>query len=64
VPFLYFVAHPDGHHEFRKTYKEHLEAIKMVRAVARADSAARDKRQRDATDSTGKAAAAKDSARP
>jgi UPF0755 protein len=64
VPFLYFVAHPDGHHEFRKTYKEHLESIKMVRAVARADSAARDKRQRDATDSTGKAAAAKDSARP
>jgi UPF0755 protein len=39
VPYLYFVARPDGRHEFRRDYKEHLEAIKMVRAMARADSA-------------------------
>lgn len=38
VDFLYFVAHPDGHHEFRRTYREHLEAIRMVREVARRDT--------------------------
>lgn len=38
VPYRYFVAHPDGHHEFRRTYQEHLEAIRMVRAKARTDS--------------------------
>lgn len=38
VPFLYFVAHPDGHHEFRATYREHLEAIRFVRDVARRDT--------------------------
>ena len=32
VPYRFFVAAPDGHHEFRRTYAEHLEAIKMVRA--------------------------------
>lgn len=31
VPFRYFVAGPDGRHEFRRTYTEHLEAIRMVR---------------------------------
>jgi len=31
VPYLYFVAHPDGHHEFRTTLKEHAEAIRQVR---------------------------------
>lgn len=41
VPYLYFVAHPDGHHEFRRTYREHLEAIRMVRGMARRDSIAR-----------------------
>lgn len=41
VPYRFFVAHPDGHHEFRRTYREHLEAIQMVRRAARADSAAR-----------------------
>lgn len=37
-PYRYFVAHPDGHHEFRRTYSEHLEAIKYVREVARRDT--------------------------
>jgi hypothetical protein len=41
VPYRFFVAHPDGHHEFRRTYEEHLEAIVMVREVARQDSIAR-----------------------
>lgn len=31
VPFLYFVAHPDGHHEFRRTFSEHAQAIRDVR---------------------------------
>lgn len=32
VPYLYFVAHPDGHHEFRRTFEEHTRAIREVRA--------------------------------
>lgn len=32
VPYRFFVAAPDGHHEFRRTYAEHLEAIRMVRS--------------------------------
>lgn len=32
VPYLYFVAHPDGHHEFRRTFEEHTAAIRQVRA--------------------------------
>ncbi len=39
VPYLYFVAHPDGHHEFRTTFKEHSEAIRAMRR-ARDSSAA------------------------
>jgi UPF0755 protein len=38
VPYRFFVAAPDGHHEFRRTYKEHLAAIEMVRRTARPDS--------------------------
>jgi UPF0755 protein len=30
VKYLYFVAHPDGHHEFRNTYAEHLAAKRAV----------------------------------
>lgn len=44
VSFMYFVAHPDGHHEFRNTYAEHLKAIEYVRAVARQDSLERRQR--------------------
>jgi peptidoglycan lytic transglycosylase G len=32
VPFLYFVAAPDGHHEFRATIAEHEQAKRAVRA--------------------------------
>ncbi|HEX5829413.1 MAG TPA: endolytic transglycosylase MltG, partial [Gemmatimonadaceae bacterium] len=31
VPYLYFVAHPDGHHEFRTTFAEHTKARELVR---------------------------------
>ena len=41
VAYKYFVAHPDGHHEFRNTYAEHLRAIEFVRSVARRDSVER-----------------------
>jgi len=32
VPYLYFVAGPDGRHVFSRTYREHLRAIKQVRS--------------------------------
>jgi UPF0755 protein len=42
VPYLYFVAHPDGHHEFRATYAEHLDAVRVARSLARAAAEAPD----------------------
>lgn len=36
VPYLYFVAAPDGHHEFRRTLAEHEAAVRGVRAAAQA----------------------------
>jgi len=33
VPFLYFVAAPDGHHEFRRTLAEHQAAVRAVKAL-------------------------------
>src|SRR3954471_11742301 len=33
VPYLYFVASPDGHHEFRMTLGEHTTAIRQVRSA-------------------------------
>ena len=41
VPYLYFVAHPDGHHEFRRTLSEHNEAREMVRRSAETSGARR-----------------------
>ena len=43
VPFLYFVAAPDGHHEFRETMAGHEEAKRAVRAERNADSAPKNK---------------------
>jgi UPF0755 protein len=37
VPYLYFVASRDGHHEFRMTLDEHVNAIRQVRATARSN---------------------------
>src|SRR5688500_4066679 len=34
VPYLYFVATRDGHHEFRMTLNEHVNAIRQVRGKA------------------------------
>ena len=39
VPYKFFVAHPDGHHEFHIRYTEHLAAVRRMRAAR--DSAAR-----------------------
>lgn len=36
VAYLYFVAEPDGHHEFRRTLREHLAAVQHARAARRA----------------------------
>lgn len=47
VPYKFFVAHPDGHHEFTRTFAEHSKAIVMVREAARRDSVER--RRREAT---------------
>jgi len=33
VPYLYFVASKDGHHEFRMTLDEHTTAIRQIRAT-------------------------------
>jgi UPF0755 protein len=33
VPYLYFVASKDGHHEFRMTLDEHTTAIRQIRAM-------------------------------
>jgi UPF0755 protein len=30
VPYLYFVARPDGHHEFSETFSEHKEAKRSI----------------------------------
>jgi UPF0755 protein len=42
VPYLYFVAAPDGHHEFRSTLEEHTNAVQAIRRaqVALASKAA------------------------
>ena len=36
VPYRYFVAHPDGHHEFRVTFEEHKAAREKVRRAQQA----------------------------
>ncbi|HUF30064.1 MAG TPA: endolytic transglycosylase MltG [Gemmatimonadaceae bacterium] len=35
VPYKFFVAHPDGHHEFRVTFREHIEARAQIRREQR-----------------------------
>jgi UPF0755 protein len=41
VPFVYFVAQPDGKHIFSTTYAEHLAAIARVKQLRRAARASR-----------------------
>jgi UPF0755 protein len=31
VPYLYFVASPDGHHSFSQSYEEHLQNVRRAR---------------------------------
>ncbi|MEP6691593.1 MAG: endolytic transglycosylase MltG [Gemmatimonadaceae bacterium] len=35
VPYKFFVASPDGHHEFRETFRAHTQAIRDVRRAKR-----------------------------
>ncbi len=59
VPYKFFVAHPDGHHEFRTTYREHLAAIRLVRSAPVPDSATREvNAMRAARDSAARAVGA------
>jgi UPF0755 protein len=39
VPYLFFVAHPDGHHEFRTTFAEHQVAVREARRLRDAAAA-------------------------
>jgi UPF0755 protein len=55
VPYKYFVARPDGRHEFRTSYADHLAAIRMVRSMPRTDSASRARRAQADVDSALKA---------
>ena len=45
VPFLYFVAQPDGKHIFSTTYAEHQAAIRRVKEMRRAARAPRPSRR-------------------
>ena len=42
VPYRFFVAAPDGHHEFRRTFTEHEAAIAMVREANLSEKAQRE----------------------
>lgn len=46
VPYRFFVARPDGYHEFRRTYREHLAAIVEVRAAAQVLAATKREEER------------------
>ena len=41
VPYRFFVAHPDGHHEFRVTFEEHRAARQEVRRARRSGDRSR-----------------------
>jgi UPF0755 protein len=41
VPYRYFVAHPDGHHEFRVTFEEHKAARDKIRRAQQARARAK-----------------------
>jgi len=58
VPYLYFVASRDGHHEFRMTLQEHTSAIREVRGATAAKVSARTASKQTRTSSV-KAAIAK-----
>jgi len=47
VPYKYFVAAPDGHHEFRVDYKGHEAAVRAMRRERAAEARKRAKAARD-----------------
>jgi UPF0755 protein len=63
VPYLFFVAHPDGHHEFRVTFAEHEKAVQEARRL-RGDGGAGRGRRTDATTSADTTAPAATPDRP
>jgi UPF0755 protein len=52
VPYLYFVAYPDGHHEFRNTLAEHQTAARAARRAWTAVAAAQRTKQPPAPSGT------------
>jgi UPF0755 protein len=54
VPYLYFVAHPDGHHEFRTTFAEHTQAIREIRQAEQRDRRDDGARSGDSKDARGR----------
>lgn len=62
VPYLYFVAHADGHHEFRTTFAQHVAAIRMLRQAG--DSVGADSRSAAAAKPAAKAPAKPVAKRP
>ena len=63
VPYLYFVASPDGHHEFRMTLQEHTSAIREVRGTKRAVDTGK-KRLAEASPATPAKASRKSASKP
>jgi len=59
VPYLYFVASPDGHHEFRMTLQEHTSAIREVRAATPAKASTKPTKTASTKTSTAKVATAR-----
>lgn len=63
VPYLYFVASPDGHHEFRMTLQEHTSAIREVRGTKLATDTGK-KRLAQASPATPAKASSKSASKP
>ena len=63
VPYLYFVASPDGHHEFRMTLQEHTSAIREVRGTKLATDTGK-KRLVQASPATPAKASSKSASKP
>ena len=57
VPYLFFVAHPDGHHEFRATFAEHSAAVAQMRRARDAATRAKGDSAATAAAGTGRAPA-------
>lgn len=47
VPYLFFVARPDGSHEFTTSFGDHSQAIGVIRSAAKREAAKRDAAKKD-----------------